>query len=759
MAEFPALAVDGRNWSTWRENLERTLNGFRIGKYLNKTMPNPYNARTHALAKCIFALTIHPSLLARIRHLKSVHEGFKTLQNLLEKESTSTTGRLYEIWNDNTKREAAHSPETANDRGDTSRRDDEVRNGLRGSNNHVPGSETHREYEGERRSQGRVEKGPRVGEKGRESRGRDDEWVAAALEPGNGATDQTTGGGLSRLTTSPPSLRVTNPILLFEQTAPTSRQPTRQRTQQELEEAAWRYLARRKREDGEGSWRGVEPRDRGSREAVDEDGEDDDVHHAQVKPQQPQTVGQTAVVDEATDTTDPHTNSAGPAVPVGMTKGPPNESNGGRDRERGRNIEEEDEKGGRASESAAPSSNNDGGDEDVCHAYIIPKPAPPSPNHVPPPPDESRPPPSVSLEGETSDESTTTLPDEKSSGEGRGMAMSHREAVGGDDEVEGSNDGRETSYRVEETPNEVDGSDDAASTLYGVDDKQSRRGGARDQATGDQEGQEAEETRTNEGEECRTSVQARSMTNVDGHGQYTPNEGNSPQEPPPPSPHHPEPPPVPTPTPPAPAPTPPTSPYPERPHVDVNHTKSNKTLARRHADAVHDPGGETTTPDSTLLSVRLEGESVKSKKSRRVNKPGGKGDEGDEGDVEESRSREAEDKARGQSDDEDGQRDGRTIDTGSPTSGTSHNSLQVETGALADNEAGQQCNGKPNISTNSPGPSMPFPYATRRPTHLANPPRHHGRLKTQPTNVSKPKRTEYAPRQTVTPTTSQSNRM
>ncbi|KIJ07956.1 hypothetical protein PAXINDRAFT_18876 [Paxillus involutus ATCC 200175] len=103
MAEFPALAVDGRNWSTWRENLERTLNGFRIGKYLNETTPNPYDARAHALAKRIFALTIHPSLLARIRHLKSVHEGFKTLQNLLEKESTSTTGRLYEIRNDNTK--------------------------------------------------------------------------------------------------------------------------------------------------------------------------------------------------------------------------------------------------------------------------------------------------------------------------------------------------------------------------------------------------------------------------------------------------------------------------------------------------------------------------------------------------------------------------------------------------------------------------------------------------------------------------------
>ncbi|KIJ07628.1 hypothetical protein PAXINDRAFT_19190, partial [Paxillus involutus ATCC 200175] len=380
MAEFPALAVDGRNWSTWRENLERTLNGFRIGKYLNETTPNPYDARAHALAKRIFALTIHPSLLARIRHLKSVHEGFKTLQNLLEKESTSTTGRLYEIRNDNTKREAAHSPETANDRGDTSRCDDEVRNGSRGSNNHVPRSETRREHERERRSQGRVKKGPGVGEKGGVSKGeKDDEKVAAVsgkslVKPTSSQED------LPGTRVDPPrphhhskspSPSPTTHNLLFEQTAPTSRRPTRQRTQQELEEAARRYLARRKREDGEGSRRGVESRDRGSREAVDKDGEDVHVHHANVEPQQPQTVGQTAVDDEAADTTDPHANSAGPAVPVGTTNGPRNESNddsNARDRDEGEKGGEEDEKGEWASGIETPSSNDDGGDEDVRHA-------------------------------------------------------------------------------------------------------------------------------------------------------------------------------------------------------------------------------------------------------------------------------------------------------------------------------------------------------------------------------------------------------
>ncbi|KIJ06368.1 hypothetical protein PAXINDRAFT_20441 [Paxillus involutus ATCC 200175] len=611
--------------------------------------------------------------------------------------------------------------------------------------------------------------------------------------------------------------------------------------------------------------------------ADDEDGDDIDVGHAHVVPHPPSSTRRTAN-KEATGTTNPDARCAGTTMSVGTSYGPSNKlRNESKEKGKGgevvEDVKEEDEKGGRASESAALSSNDDGGDKDVRHAYVIPKPAPPSPYHIPPPPDESRPPPSVSLEGEMSgkqssdhaneavthlerppDESTTTPPvwtppDEKSSGEGQGTAMSHREAVGGDDEVEGSNDGRETSYRVEETPNEVDGSDDAASTSYGVDDERSRRGGARDQATGDQEGREVEETRTNEGEECRTSVQARSTTNIDGHGQYTPNEGNSPQEPPPLVPHHPEP---------SPAFHPPSSPsspnHPERP-CNVDDTKSNKTPARRRADAVHDPGGETKkppsirlegesgrrsslrveteddnlktcktaaqrmcadalhdpggqtdSPDSVPPSVRLEGErnrrtslnvkdddvetdddhaedddhtqppsrhpvgttdgderrpsepteppdekegdrgvdgessrvegveGVESKTLRRVDKPGGKGDEGDD---EESRSREVEDKAGGQSDDEDGHRDGRTIDTGSPTSGTSHDSLRVETGALADNEAGQQCNGKPNVSTNSPGPSMPFPYTTKRPTHIANPPRCRGRLKTLSTNVSR----------------------
>ncbi|KIJ06693.1 hypothetical protein PAXINDRAFT_20112 [Paxillus involutus ATCC 200175] len=110
------------------------------------------------------------------------------------------------------------------------------------------------------------------------------------------------------------------------------------------------------------------------------------------------------VVNEITDTTDPNTMSTRPAVPDSNTR----DGDGDRKVER----EDEDEKGRRASESVALSSNDDGGDKDIRHAYIVPKPAPPSPNHVPPPPDERRPPPSVPLKGEEDDQKSSGHTDE-----------------------------------------------------------------------------------------------------------------------------------------------------------------------------------------------------------------------------------------------------------------------------------------------------------------------------------------------------------
>ncbi|KIJ06647.1 hypothetical protein PAXINDRAFT_20160 [Paxillus involutus ATCC 200175] len=223
--------------------------------------------------------------------------------------------------------------------------------------------------------------------------------------------------------------------------------------------------------------------------------------------------------------------------------------------------------------------------------------------------------------------------------------------------------------------------------------------------------------------------------------------------------------------PPAPAPTPI---HPERPD-DVDTVRTCKTAARRRADAVHDPGGETRAPDSTPPSVRLEGESSK-RSSRHVepndvetddhnaqttprdpvgtqdgdtrppNEPteppdkeegadGGNGElrvkgverstverdetnassrtdkPGDE-EVEESRSRGVEGETGGQSEDNGCQRDGRTCNTGGATSSASHDSKRVGTGLLAEDEEGQQRHDIRNTSTNSPGPPVP---STKRP--------------------------------------------
>ncbi|KIJ10859.1 hypothetical protein PAXINDRAFT_16193, partial [Paxillus involutus ATCC 200175] len=275
----------------------------------------------------------------------------------------------------------------------------------------------------------------------------------------------------------------------------------------------------------------------------DDDGTDNDVQDARVEPQEPQTTGQTAVNDEATDTSNPHANGAGTTMP--------------------------DEKGEWASGIKDPSSNDDGGDEDVRHAYVVPDTTQPVPYHVPPPPNERSPPPSTPLEGENGqkssghrdktatyledprDESPTTSPrrtpsDDTSNGEGRG------EAVGGDDEVEGSDDAASTSYRVDEERSRREVASDEASR----DEWRRRKDEAKVEAmeverSRQVEGtsKEGEESTTEEarvGEESRT-VRARSMTvmDVDDDGHYISNDEDSPRtppEPPPPAPapHYPE---------------------------------------------------------------------------------------------------------------------------------------------------------------------------------------------------------------------------
>ncbi|KIJ10570.1 hypothetical protein PAXINDRAFT_16409 [Paxillus involutus ATCC 200175] len=575
MAEIPALRTDRQNWPTWRTNLKAVLEELGISAYLSQTTPNPYDEQTNALAKCAIASTIPDLLFLRILRFKSAYECFETLRTLFEK-PTTTTAVQYELRSDKNTRVAAHSVETATDVRDTSHRDGEVSHGSGRRNNDVPRNNTRRQHQRETRNQGRVDRRKEVGEKGKKSSGRGDKKVTAATGPGKGATDQKAGGvslvkpmssqenvpGTHINTPSPPP---PTPSLLFEQTAPTSRRLTHQRS--------WnghvpRNGTRHTREDDvdvEGSRGDVKSRSRGGREPDDEDGDDDDVHHAHVEPHPPSLTRQMAS-NKAADTSNLSTTSARPRLPAGTSRGPPNgsnENNGGKG-----------EGNKRASGIAAPSSNG---------KYAVPDLIPPAPN-----PDKPGPPPSMPLEGEKGQrssghadktgthqieaprhESRTTPPERTPyNGEGRGVAIGHRQAVGEEDEVGGKDEANDEAK-------EVEGSQAARNVSYRVDER--RRG--------DQEGQK-DEGRPDEGEEHRTAA-----TNAN-------DEDDAPSTPPAPQP---------PPAPPLPAPN-----HPEQ-HDNNNMMKSNKTPARIHADAMHNPGGHTKSPGSVPPSIGLEGE--KSKRS------------------------------------------------------------------------------------------------------------------------------------------------
>ncbi|KIJ09965.1 hypothetical protein PAXINDRAFT_16971 [Paxillus involutus ATCC 200175] len=470
--------------------------------------------------------------------------------------------------------------------------------------------------------------------------------------------------------------------------------------------------------------------------------------------------------DEAADTADPHANRAGPAVPVGTSNGPSNGIVEGVE-EGDRKVEEEDEKGGRASESAALSLNDDGGDEDVRHAYIVPKPVPPSPYQVPPSPDESRPPPSTPLEGEKNgqqasghvDDTATHLErprHESTTQQPRRTPEKARDEARDDEEATNANDEDDAPPPQPPSPPTPPALPPHPERHNDVDHMKSNKTAARAHADAlhDQEGEtvspgsvppsvqlEGErirltspyvevdngETTTPDskplsvrlegesGKRLSLHVEADEVKTEDDHVEADPDDQNPPRNP-------------------------------------VGTTDGDKCRPSEPTEPPDEEEGERGRDgegdvESRVKLVQLN--RVKMNASRRADKPV------DEG-VEESRSRGVEGETGGQSEDEDGHPDGQTSDTGDATSSASCDSLQVETGALADDEAGQQCNGKPRASTNSPEPSTPptlSTYTTPRPTHHTNPPCRRGRLKTAPTKVSQPERTVYAPRRTVESTT------
>ncbi|KAF8838885.1 hypothetical protein BDN67DRAFT_1060573 [Paxillus ammoniavirescens] len=525
--DIPELTVDGRNWTTYQDSILHELKYKGLTGHYDGTETPPVHesgwsewSKRDSRAKQLLATTIPDDIIYELGpkslFKNSAHYFFLQLRILFEKSKpmTMTTAT----------------------------------------------------------TMGRVERGCGEGEEGRKSRGRDDEKAATATGPGKGATDQRTGGiSLVKPTSSQGSLpraRVdspphhhhsesptpppTSPTMQVEQPTPSSKRLT---DQQQRNGHVLCNGTRRTREDGEGSQgREVQSRSRGCRA-------DNNVHHGHVEPQTTQTTHQMAHV-EATDPSNPNATGAGTMKPVGMSYGPPCESN--EPSNESNNVDKgveskEGEKGDRnerASGIIDPSKNS---------KNAIPDSIPPAPN-----PDELLPPPSMPLEGEKGQQSSghtyeaaTHLErlrnesNEDSKGEiGERVKRASGNVVPSSDD----NGGDENVHHKYVVPNStpplhpdevVVHKHDTA--MHEHDDAvQSPEG---QPPWGDQEGQETREVEgtMDEGEERRMAAM-----NANANGQYTSNEaGDLPPEPPP-FPHHPAPPPL------SPPPAPPPPHYPER---------------------------------------------------------------------------------------------------------------------------------------------------------------------------------------------------
>ncbi|KAF9235197.1 hypothetical protein BU15DRAFT_51629, partial [Melanogaster broomeanus] len=89
----PDLAVDGRNWKTYRKNLLQVAAEEKLARLYDGTDMRPVDEtsnevkawrRRNAIAKQYIAATIPDALCMHVLHLKTTHELFQYLSNLFE---------------------------------------------------------------------------------------------------------------------------------------------------------------------------------------------------------------------------------------------------------------------------------------------------------------------------------------------------------------------------------------------------------------------------------------------------------------------------------------------------------------------------------------------------------------------------------------------------------------------------------------------------------------------------------------------------
>ncbi|KAF9233109.1 hypothetical protein BU15DRAFT_66872 [Melanogaster broomeanus] len=186
------LAVDGRNWTTYREKIVYVakLKGV-VGQY-DGTDVKPVDATQHEFmawdqrnrtAKLILITTIPDSLL-HVTHLETAHEWFQNLANLFEMKKSDVT-----------QREATRDPRTLADTRPKHSEDahhardrETASNKPKSATAAEPRDSTRRKRKRKAGEQGKVEKRDRRGRKAAEGTS---EQEAAAREPGEEAMDGT----------------------------------------------------------------------------------------------------------------------------------------------------------------------------------------------------------------------------------------------------------------------------------------------------------------------------------------------------------------------------------------------------------------------------------------------------------------------------------------------------------------------------------------------------------------------------------------
>ena len=78
--DIPQLAMDGQNWSTWCEKVEKVIKEAGLQSYLDGTILDP-DRQLKAMAKLILTIGLPDSIFGSMLYLKTAHDYYKYLTN------------------------------------------------------------------------------------------------------------------------------------------------------------------------------------------------------------------------------------------------------------------------------------------------------------------------------------------------------------------------------------------------------------------------------------------------------------------------------------------------------------------------------------------------------------------------------------------------------------------------------------------------------------------------------------------------------